>query len=111
MSNWCFTIWQRPKVNLELVEFMVYQKEKCELTGRNHWQGYIEFKKDYKLFQVKSLFKCKEMFVDKAQKSRHANILYCSKSRTYDGERFMFNANQIVTNWEDELDDVFDLKK
>lgn len=104
-NRWAFTNWDKPKVNLALCDYLIYQKERCPLTGKEHYQGYVEFKKDYLLKQVKQIFRSKQIFVDRARKSRMHNLLYCTKSNTFVGDRLIYNSQQPS----DELDDVFNL--
>lgn len=114
-KRWCFTTWAKPKFNkFELCDFLIYQSEECTKTGRLHFQGYIEFKKEYALYQVKSLFKEKGMYVDAAKESREHNILYCSKAKTYKGYRLSYIENAFKVedksqeDWDD-FDEMFDL--
>lgn len=106
-NRWVFTAWKQPHIRLELVEYMIYQKELCPITQREHYQGYIEFKNSYKLFQVKSLFKDKAMFVEIATKPRINNLVYCSKSSSSLGDRFMYSSKVDTQTYE--IEDVFDL--
>jgi len=116
-SNWCFTSWGTTiKFNKwDLIEYMIYQKEECPTTKRIHWQGYVEFKKPYKLFQVKSLFKEKGLDLSTARESRERNILYCSKQKTFLGQRLIYSDNVIneideavETDWA-KFDKLFEL--
>lgn len=56
--NWCFTVYSdcgdeiRNESN---VRYAIYQKEKCPTTGRFHWQGYVEFKTQYRLSGVRKI--------------------------------------------------------
>lgn len=106
-QKWVFTSWKRPQINESLIDYMVWQKEKCPTTQLEHYQGYIEFKKEYKLFQVKSLFKDKTMYVDKATKNRKANYNYCTKNESYAFERYEFGAVDTANgdpSWDDLLE-------
>lgn len=87
-NRWVFTCWKKPQLKEELVHYMVWQKELCPDTLKYHYQGFVIFKKDYKLFQVKSLFKDKRMYCDKAKMSNLANVKYCTKSETFADERY-----------------------
>jgi len=116
-SNWCFTSWGTTiKFNKwDLIEYMIYQKEECPTTKRIHWQGYVEFKKPYKLFQVKSLFKEKGLDLSTTRESRERNILYCSKQKTFLGQRLIYSDNVIneideavETDWA-KFDKLFEL--
>lgn len=105
-NRWCFTSWTQPNVNLKLVDYMIYQKERTT-SNLEHYQGYIEFKRDYKLFQVKSLFKDKTMHCEPARESRKVNFLYCTKNESYAGLRFEygepFTGNLDIVEWADIL--------
>ena len=93
-DRWAFTSWKRPEVNLKLTKYIVWQREFCSKTGLEHYQGYIEFIKVYKLFQVKSLFKDKTIHIEPARKCRLANYAYCTKNQSFAGERYEFgNCN------------------
>ncbi len=115
-KNWIFTSWGK-EINFkkfELCDFMICQLEICPTTKREHWQGYIEFKKEYKLYQVKSLFKEKGLHLSNATESRERNILYCSKQKTYIGRRITYVdeevkfINEEVNDWA-YYDDMFKL--
>lgn len=80
--RWCFTAWKKPVVNEDLVDLLVWQKETCPKTALTHYQGYIEFKRSYLLFSVKSIFKDKTMHIEPALKDREANVKYCTKARS-----------------------------
>ena len=116
-KNWCFTSWgeEIKFTKFNLCEFMIVQLEECPKTKRLHWQGYIEFKKEYKLFQVKSLFKEKGLDLRNAQESRERNIIYCSKNETYKGRRITYSDGIVdeckneVGRW-DAFNDIFDLE-
>lgn len=86
-NRWCFTAWKKPVVNEKLVDYIVWQKEQTG-NGLEHYQGYVEFKNEYKLFQVKSLFKDKTMHCEIARQDRKTNFLYCTKNESYAGERY-----------------------
>lgn len=105
-ERWCFTAWKKPQLNEKLINYMIWQKETCPSTHLIHYQGYIEFKREYKLFQVKSLFKDKTIHAEISNKCRLANYRYCTKSYTFAEERYEFG--DVMTgmdnpNWDDIL--------
>lgn len=105
-NKWVFTSWKKPTLNTDNVKYLVWQKEYCPTTKLEHYQGYVVFKKDYKLFQVKSLFKDKAMYVDKARENDEINRLYCTKNESFADERYEFGdidtgISKKVTSWED----------
>lgn len=91
-DRWAFTSWILPQCNMKIVKFMVYQQEVCPTTKLLHYQGYVEFYKEYTFGQVKSIFRQKEMHVEIARSSRIHNINYCYKIATATGKRFLYNA-------------------
>lgn len=107
-NRWCFTSWKKPDINLNLVNYVVYQKELTSDNKLEHYQGYIEFKNQYKLFQVKSLFKDKTIHCEIARKDRKANFLYCTKNQSYAGLRFEFGNLQTGINDNPEWSDILE---
>lgn len=42
--RWCFTSFdEKAPVDDGTIQYMCYQRERCPTTGREHWQGYVEF--------------------------------------------------------------------
>lgn len=109
MQRITFTSWREPKINLKLVEYIVWQKELCPQTKLEHYQGYVEFKRGYTLGTIKTIFKSKEIHIELARESREVNRLYCTKNQSYANKRFEYGG-QLDTGIFDELDDVFNLK-
>jgi len=87
-DKWAFTAWKEPVINVNMISYMIWQQELCPTTKLLHYQGYVEFKRNYKRFQVKSLFKDKTMHCEHAYKSQKANIRYCTKGESI--KRFEF---------------------
>lgn len=75
---------------MEMLNFFIWQLERTK-EGKLHYQAYVEFKNAYTISQVKNIFKDKTMHVEIARKSREMNMLYCLKSQSYAGKRFMYN--------------------
>lgn len=117
--KWCITSWQ-PLVaaRLDLLDYLIYQAE-YTASDKIHYQGYVEFKRPYTQAIVKRFFKQKQMHLEPARENRSANIMYCTKSRTYAGVRYCFDGQHVryedkriaMSDLEDELDDVFDIKR
>lgn len=85
---------------------MVWQKELCPKSHLEHYQGFVEFKREYRLGNVKTIFKDKTIHLEVARETRATNRLYCTKNESYAGERFEFG--DIDTGIQPE--DVFNLK-
>lgn len=104
-NRWCFTSWKKPEINEKLISYMIWQKELTSDNKLEHYQGYVEFKKPYKFWQVKSIFKDKTIHVEEAKKDRKANFLYCTKNESYAGERYEF-GNIYTGNDNPDWDDI-----
>lgn len=96
-TRWCFTMWQQPICNKpELLDLIVWQRERTSDTFTTHYQGYMEFVKPYSRTQVKNLFKDKTTHYEPAEKSKEMNFMYCLKPDSYSGERCMIKGQQEV---------------
>lgn len=109
MQRITFTSWVEPKVNLNLFDYIVWQKEIQPNMKLEHYQGYAEFKRKYTLGTIKTIFKSKNIHIEEAKHSREVNRLYCTKNQSYANKRFEFGG-QLDTGIFDELDDVFNLQ-
>lgn len=107
-ARFAFTAWKQPKVNEEFILYMCWAKEYTPSTGLEHYQGYVEFIKDYALFQVKSLFKDKTMHVEAAKHDRETNRKYCFKSVNLGRYEFGDNGEQLE---EEDILDIFQICK
>lgn len=85
-DRWAFTAWQKP--NIKNYKYICWQQEYTPSNGLLHYQGYIEFNKEYTLKYVKSLFKTKNIHLGIATKNREANRNYCFKNQAIGVERF-----------------------
>jgi len=84
--NWCFTLYNDPDDGLffdeDKIDYVIYQKEICPKTKRDHWQGYVEFKNQLRQTE------CQKALGDKKPYSAHVEprkgnqeqaIVYCKK--------------------------------
>lgn len=89
--RFAFTAWRKPVPRRDdMTNFLVYQTEFTQ-TGNIHYQCYVEFKNSYSILQVKNIYKDKTMHVEIANKSREMNMMYCTKPKSFAGERFFKN--------------------
>lgn len=42
--DYCFTAYKYPKPDIDKISYMVYQRELCPSTGREHWQGFAQLR-------------------------------------------------------------------
>lgn len=84
MRNWCFTKYDlaMPDLDPTLVRYCVYQRELCPDTGREHLQGYIEFKKSIRMNAVKAFFGDTTIHLEARRGTREEAREYCMKDDT-----------------------------
>lgn len=87
--NYCFTIFdcekylkQKPAVFPDEIKYLIFQKEKCPTSGKEHFQGYVELTKPSRLGLVKKLFNCEWIHLEKRKGTQDQAITYCKKSET-----------------------------
>ena len=81
-KNWCFT-WNnypndyKEKMAAYDVAYLVAGKEQAPTTGKQHLQGYVQFKKNMRMKAVSLLFPGAHL--EKAKGNSKQNIEYCTK--------------------------------
>ena len=84
-KNVCFTLFERPNIDLEKVQYYVYQMETSPSTGRIHWQGYLELKEGTKM-RLKTLkdkvFRSNTVHIEARRGTQQEAIDYCKKEET-----------------------------
>jgi len=81
-KNWCFT-WNnypndyKEKLAAYDVTYLVAGKEQAPTTGKQHLQGYVQFKKNMRMKAVSLLFP--GAHIEKAKGNSKQNIQYCTK--------------------------------
>lgn len=80
--NYCFTSYVVPKPDTTKVQYMVYQKEECPTTKREHYQGYVELVDKLSIKQVKSIFDNNALHLEIRRGTQQQAIDYCTKSDT-----------------------------
>lgn len=71
-----------PEFDDTYMRYLVYQQERAPTTGTLHWQGYVEFNRNYTLKQIKSYFNDNKMHIEKRYGTREEARNYCMKSAT-----------------------------
>jgi hypothetical protein len=62
------------------IKYIIFQLERCPTTGREHIQGYAEFKDSYKLSTIQNYLGCNnQLHVEERMGSQEQAIHYCSK--------------------------------
>jgi len=82
LSNVCFTSYGRePAYDDRWMTYLVYQREKCPTTGREHWQGYMELKKLTNFNTVKSHFG-DDAHLEPRKGTQDQAVDYCKKKES-----------------------------
>lgn len=79
---WCFTSFQDTLTVPEDVRYVVYQRERCPDSGREHFQGYIEFKRKLRLNAAKRAFDDDSIHLEPRRGTREQARDYCRKEAT-----------------------------
>lgn len=91
--NWCFTHFGE-KEELENVKehctYLIFQKERCPTTKKEHFQGYVEFKENLRLGEVKKRFNISSLHLEPRRGTQEQAINYCKKEDTKVEGPFIF---------------------
>jgi len=68
----------------EHMKYLLYGRETCPTTGREHLQGYVQFKKKQTIVGAKRIFGDDTIHFEFAQGDYEANFKYCTKTRECD---------------------------
>lgn len=84
-KNWCFTSFlpadRHPTFKETECVYMVYQRERCPSTGKEHWQGFLQTKIKRTMQKVKSLIEDEAAHLEVCRSIPHA-MEYCRKADT-----------------------------
>lgn len=78
----CFTAFEpeAPEFNAETMRYLIYGRETCPSTGREHWQGYCQLRVKKTVFWVKTHIEgLQRAHIEAARGGYDANKAYCSK--------------------------------
>lgn len=84
-KRWCFTSFDESPPFLSLPDgstYLVYQREKCPKTDKEHWQGFITFVGQKRLNTVKSLAGGNNWHWEVARGKNTECRAYCTKEDT-----------------------------
>lgn len=109
--RFAFTAFKDPKLTQlpENVRYVIYQHEKCPTTGKDHWQGYIEFFEKVRYGTVQSTIHDNTAHIKPAYKCQAANTAYCSKSESAIEEPIHFGEPTLGK--QGKRTDLVDLRK
>jgi len=83
-TNICFTSFQdaEPLFDPDFVAYLIYQRERCEETGRLHWQGYCECIRGQRIKTIQSFLGIPGGHVERRRGTQSEAIDYCQKEQT-----------------------------
>ena len=85
--SWCFTLHDptpdeiNTLTDLDVV-FIIFQRELCPTTEREHLQGFIRFKQAIRVAGIKKRTCIERIHIEIARGTDDANIKYCSKDES-----------------------------
>lgn len=86
LRNWLFTSF-KTETNFdfsehESVRYAIWQKERCPTSGREHWQGYIEFNIKCRMSHLKKVLGDQAAHCEGRRGTREQARDYCSKEES-----------------------------
>lgn len=84
--NWCFTAYNDPNAvdfdEVRTLRYVVFQHEVCPDTGRDHWQGYMEFTVPKRMNEVKDILQDRTVHLEQRRGTREEARAYCMKEES-----------------------------
>lgn len=93
--NWCFTSYrEEPFVLTDRMTYIIFQKEVCPTTKKEHWQGYVEFEKVTSMKMAKKELEDPQVHLEPRKGTQQQAIDYCKKkdSRKENSEPIIFGT-------------------
>lgn len=84
MRNVCFTAWSNVEYDKEYMKYLIIGEEVCPSTGRQHFQGYVEFVRALDFSVVKSLLGGEETHIERRKGSAVQARTYCTKDNKFE---------------------------
>lgn len=83
--NVCFTSFEIEKpVFCDKMNYMIVGKEVCPTSGKEHWQGYAEFKESHRMKGVKDMLGGDGVHIEPRRGTQDEAISYCMKGGAYE---------------------------
>ncbi|HUD08469.1 MAG TPA: hypothetical protein VMQ52_05300 [Candidatus Saccharimonadales bacterium] len=110
--SYAFTAFKDPKLDdlPKGVSYVVYQHEICPTTGKDHWQGFIQFRQPQRWTKVQSLIADETLHVEKAKGSPEDNRRYCTKLKSK-AENEEYVEFGIISKGQGERTDLAPIRK
>lgn len=86
---WCFTSYaeELPVEFPDTVRYLIVQRERCETTGKLHWQGYVELTTPMKMGGVKKVLQDPAAHLGQRKGTREQARGYCTRDKNGDLEK------------------------
>lgn len=81
--GWVFTKWSNCDFESIKCKYIVVGHEFAPTTGKEHWQGYVEFKDPKGISAVKKIFNDNGMYLWKRKGTPEDASIYCKKDKEY----------------------------
>lgn len=108
----CFTMFNEPPKEWDDdIRYVIYQKEKCPTTGREHFQGYIEVSKPHRFRWFKDVLNDQAAHLEKRRGTRDQARDYCRKDDTRISEPIEYGKWISGAGHRSDLDAVSDMIK
>lgn len=81
---WTFTSYKidKPTYNSDIHKFLIFQREKCPSTGREHWQGYVKYISPVRRTAAQKGIGDETCHMESAKGNHKSNVTYCTKDAT-----------------------------
>lgn len=82
--DWCFTAFQvdPPTYDVSCHVYLVFQREVCPETGRQHWQGFVVYKDGKTRSASQAAIGCPNSHHEKRRGTRQQAAEYCKKEES-----------------------------
>ncbi len=84
MRNACFTAWCNVEYDREYMKYLVVGIEVCPSTGKQHWQGYVEFVRALDFGKVKTLLGGEATHIEPRRGTAEQASVYCKKDNKFE---------------------------
>ncbi len=87
--NWCFTDFELLDWNQiyedfnDIIRYIIWGKERCPKTNKDHYQGFIQFINQKRLIAVKKISGSNKIHLEACKGTVKDNMIYCQKEGNY----------------------------
>lgn len=107
--NWVFTSFRAEDHPFDMTDrmtYMIFQREICPETKKEHWQGYVEFSKSTTLRQVKRELGDDKAHVEPRKGTQAQAIAYCKKKESQKNDEYFTYGTPRLQGQRTDLDSM-----